>query len=63
MVEIGFRGKLVGTKVLWMVKELDMDVVTVWGQGKLSGLWGRNSRINLNNNLLRYSKEKRQVIA
>ena len=31
IVEIGFRGKLVGTKVLQVVKMLGMDVVMVQG--------------------------------
>ena len=31
MAEIEFRGKLVGIKVLWMVKVLGIDVVMVEG--------------------------------
>jgi len=36
IVEAKFRGKLVGTKVLRVVKVLSMDVVMVYDQGRLS---------------------------
>ena len=45
-----------------MVKVLGIDVVMVQDQGRLSRPRGRKSKIDLNNNLLRYSKEKKQVI-
>jgi len=56
IVETGFKGKPAETKVLRVVKVLSMDVVIVLGQERLSKLQRRKSKIDSNNNLLRYSK-------
>ena len=56
MVETGFKGKPAGIKVLRVVKVLSIDVVIVRGQGRLYKPWRRKSKIDSNNNLLRYSK-------
>ena len=58
-----FKRKPAGTKVLQVVKMLGMDMVIVRGQGRLSRPWRGKGKIYSNNNLLKDSRGKRQVIA